>query len=110
VKVGNDGSLVVGVFNSIGIVVRDTALGWWQGGVVGDDCSTLKVGGGLAFPGEGVLSGADLILGGGDCLGCCISGGDQGLVSCHGVTCAASATGGGSAEAMVAQHRQRQAA
>jgi hypothetical protein len=81
-KVGNEGSLVVGVFNSIGIVVRDTTLGWWQGGVVGDDCSTLKVGGGLAFPGEGVLSGTDPILGGGDCLGCCIGGGDQGLASC----------------------------
>jgi hypothetical protein len=49
---------------------------------VGYSHNTLKVGGGLAFPSKGVLSGADLFLGGGDCLGCCISGGDQGLASC----------------------------
>jgi hypothetical protein len=59
VKVGNEGGLVVEVFNNIDVVVRDTALGWWESGVVGDDRNALKVGGSLAFPGEGVLGGGD---------------------------------------------------
>jgi hypothetical protein len=49
---------------------------------VGDGRSALKVEGSLAFPGEGVLSGTDLILGDDDCLGYIIGDGDQGLVSC----------------------------
>jgi hypothetical protein len=36
---------------------------------VGDDRSALKIGGGLVFPSEGVLSDTDSILDGDDCLG-----------------------------------------
>jgi hypothetical protein len=68
VKIGDEGGLVVRVFNNIGFVVWYAALQWWEGGVVGDGRSTLKVEGRLAFPGEGVLSGVDPILGD-DCLG-----------------------------------------
>jgi hypothetical protein len=72
VKVDDEDNLVIGAFNNIGVVVWNAAVGWWEGDVVGDGRNTLRVGGGLAFPGEGVLSGADPILG----------GGDQGLASC----------------------------
>jgi hypothetical protein len=79
VKVGNEGSLVVGVFNNIDVVVRDTALGWWESGVVGDDRNTLKVGGGLAFPGEGVLGGGDQ-----DLASCLLRSIDDGRRLCRG--------------------------
>ena len=82
VRIDDEGGLVVGVFNNIDVVVQGVALGWWEGGVVGDAHSALKVGGGLAFPGEGVPSGMNLILGGDDCLGCSI--GPSCLICCIG--------------------------
>jgi hypothetical protein len=36
VKIGDEDDLVVGVIDNIGVVVWDAAMGWWEGGVVGD--------------------------------------------------------------------------